>query len=432
MDGGVAKSSALDESLLEAHTDTALEETREQNQTVQQKEQKSWTTHAQRRAEALSTVSQNGDPLPPGICESDVDDVYVKEKQLTDLEGAYGRIFLSSRKGSSTKNDIILKSVLSNRFDPIELLPLRLALPFVGRLESVFTKPLPMTSPRQRLIDRFHARHRHLNKLGPLRRLHNRVHVVWIAQPYYSGGDMHGYRIHSPEEALSLITQIAYGVWRLHRAGLIYGDMKPENVFWTDSNKQQIVLADFGLVTPCYHAGKTCGQKRRGTRMFMAPSVLSRTPYGQEVDWWALGTTIMEMMSSNCYRKKNNKMTEEAIKQGVCVFTSSMRIMQPAYAKLRALVLKLSSLSSFNSKLANDEARKAMLSDDPRRHPVLSDPYFRKVNWTSVCTKYYTEKECMAHEKVHALCSPGVVVESDPQKKLLAKLRESKEALLMS
>lgn len=87
--------------------------------------------------------------------------------------------------------------------------------------------------------------------------------------------------------------QITCGILHLHEMNIIYRDMKPENVLL--DSQGQCRLSDLGLaieVAP----GKTVTQMA-GTGAYMAPELLTKTPYRTSVDWWALGCSIYEMVA---------------------------------------------------------------------------------------------------------------------------------------
>merc|ERR1712008_116917 len=107
-----------------------------------------------------------------------------------------------------------------------------------------------------------------------------------MGQPFYSGGDLFGYHTSDPSKILDIAKQIAYGIYQIHRSGFLYGDLKVENTFWVDAEKTHLVLADFGLVTPCMGGG-VCTDVFAGTPQLLSPSIVSRKKYGFEVDWWA-------------------------------------------------------------------------------------------------------------------------------------------------
>ena len=83
----------------------------------------------------------------------------------------------------------------------------------------------------------------------------------------------------------------------VHAHNILHRDIKPENVFVdTDGH---IVLGDFGIAClfdePAPKANITRGCV--GTPAFSSPEVLSGGDYGFEVDFWAFGVMLYEMLS---------------------------------------------------------------------------------------------------------------------------------------
>lgn len=80
--------------------------------------------------------------------------------------------------------------------------------------------------------------------------------------------------------------------------------MKPENLLI--DHRGYIKLADFGLakenVKDTHGASTLCG-----TAEYLAPEVLSGTPYGKCWDFWSLGCMIFELLESRPPFYDNNR-----------------------------------------------------------------------------------------------------------------------------
>lgn len=92
--------------------------------------------------------------------------------------------------------------------------------------------------------------------------------------------------------SLELYEQIVVGVDYIHSEGLIHRDLKPSNIFLVGT--RQIKIGDFGLVTFLTHDGNRTNDN--GTRIYMSPEQLSSLQYGNEVDIFALGLILAELL----------------------------------------------------------------------------------------------------------------------------------------
>jgi serine/threonine protein kinase len=90
-------------------------------------------------------------------------------------------------------------------------------------------------------------------------------------------------------EAKLYLAELALALEYLHRRGIVYRDLKSENVMIGMDG--HLKLVDFGLSTESDLCYRTCG-----TADYLAPEIIAKKPYGQAVDWWALGVLFYEML----------------------------------------------------------------------------------------------------------------------------------------
>lgn len=119
---------------------------------------------------------------------------------------------------------------------------------------------------------------------------------LFIVSDYVSGGELLELCKHHtvlPENLVQIYTaELALALDFLHNAGVIYRDLKMENVLLDSDGHCQLI--DFGLAKWLRHGDRTttiCG-----TLQYIAPEVLSQEPYGHAVDWWSLGVLACCML----------------------------------------------------------------------------------------------------------------------------------------
>jgi len=83
----------------------------------------------------------------------------------------------------------------------------------------------------------------------------------------------------------------------LHAKGIIYRDLKPENVLL--ANDGYLKITDFGLSKTGLDNMRK-GEKTYsfcGTPEYLAPEIIEGVGHDKSVDWWSLGAILYEMLS---------------------------------------------------------------------------------------------------------------------------------------
>lgn len=98
-------------------------------------------------------------------------------------------------------------------------------------------------------------------------------------------------------EVINISAQIASGLERAHKGGIIHRDVKPANIMITEFGEVKIV--DFGLAKTKASAGMTKFGSTVGTAAYMSPEQSRGEVVDQRTDIWALGIIIYEMITGN-------------------------------------------------------------------------------------------------------------------------------------
>lgn len=118
---------------------------------------------------------------------------------------------------------------------------------------------------------------------------------------YVSGGELftHLYkRDHFTEDEVRIfIAEIVIAIQQLHKLGIIYRDIKLENIL-LDSDGH-IVVTDFGLSKELTKESNGRSYSFCGTMEYMAPEVVRGGNNGHDVsvDWWSVGVLCYELLT---------------------------------------------------------------------------------------------------------------------------------------
>ncbi|KAK8948717.1 Mitogen-activated protein kinase kinase kinase NPK1 [Platanthera zijinensis] len=87
------------------------------------------------------------------------------------------------------------------------------------------------------------------------------------------------------------LRSILLGVNHIHAMGYVHCDIKPENILVSGGEAK---IADFNLAM---RSSEKIVEEIRGTPMYMAPESVARNEYEAAADIWAVGCTVVEMVS---------------------------------------------------------------------------------------------------------------------------------------
>jgi len=122
---------------------------------------------------------------------------------------------------------------------------------------------------------------------------------LYFILDYVNGGELFFHlqkdKRFSEERVRYYGAEIVLALEYLHNAGVIYRDLKPENLLLT--NEGHICMTDFGLCKEGLFSPDDRTETFCGTPEYLAPEVLVGQGYGKNVDWWSFGSLLFEMLT---------------------------------------------------------------------------------------------------------------------------------------
>lgn len=120
--------------------------------------------------------------------------------------------------------------------------------------------------------------------------------LPWLALEYLAGGSLRRRMDRSTSDALAVLEAMCEGLWHAHSDGVTHGDIKPENVLFTDESGATPKLSDWGTATRMLDDDGPGGL----TPAYAAPEQAAPDQYGDPdelTDVYQVGAVAYELLA---------------------------------------------------------------------------------------------------------------------------------------
>lgn len=114
-----------------------------------------------------------------------------------------------------------------------------------------------------------------------------------------------------PARVAAIGAEVCDALAYAHRAGLLHGDLKPDNILFSEAGPQsgQVKVGDFGVGAAALGGDLTATGALIGTLSFLAPEVLQGEDPTQAADIYALGVVLFKALTGRSPRGASRELT---------------------------------------------------------------------------------------------------------------------------
>ncbi|KAK9244752.1 hypothetical protein V1506DRAFT_295384 [Lipomyces tetrasporus] len=192
---------------------------------------------------------------------------------------------------------------------------------------------------------------------------------IYFVMEYISGGDLMWHiqkEQFSTSRAQFYAAEICLGLKYFHDCGVIYRDLKLDNILLTLDG--HVKIADYGLCKENMWHGNTTATFC-GTPELMAPEILQDQKYSRAVDWWAFGVLIYQMILGQSPFRGDDEQE---------IFGAILRD-EPLYP----IHMARNSVSILQQLLTRDPWQRLGAGINDAKD-VMAHPYFSNINWNDI------------------------------------------------
>ncbi len=121
---------------------------------------------------------------------------------------------------------------------------------------------------------------------------------IFLAMPCYEGETLRQRIRRGPlslDDAVDIAAQVAQGLGKAHKSGIVHRDIKPANLMITTDGVVKIL--DFGLAKLAGTTGAARNEAGGGTLAYMSPEQTRGDDVDGRADLWSLGVVLYEMLT---------------------------------------------------------------------------------------------------------------------------------------